>query len=102
VAKPRCWVDAELALNKLRQTPSHVSAFVEENEEEVQNERRNHDYVLHQIQMDIGAGLNVTFDMLQDSGSKANCQTHFGRVRNGSWSKAPHGMHLKVHMMVLG
>jgi arginine-tRNA-protein transferase len=64
------WVDAELALNKLRQTPRHVCAFVEENEEEVQNERRTQDYVLNQIQMDIGAGLLVTFDMLQDSGKQ--------------------------------
>lgn len=64
------WVDADLALKKLRQSPRHVCAFADENEEEMQNERRNRGYTLNQIQMDIGAGLNVTFDMLQDSGKE--------------------------------
>eukprot|EP00980_Cylindrotheca_fusiformis_P020579 scaffold7641_cov115-Cylindrotheca_fusiformis.AAC.25 len=64
------WVDAEPALIKLRQTPRHVCALVDEEEEQSQYEPYNHDYVLNQIQMDIGAGMNVTFDMLQDSGKE--------------------------------
>ena len=94
-------MDAELAMNKLRQTPRHVSAFVEENEEEVQNERRNHDYVLHQIQMDIGAGLNVTFDMLQDSGKQIVKPILEEFVMEAGQKLHMAGMHLKVHMMVL-
>lgn len=68
------WVDAESALTKLKQTPRHVCPFVDNRTDEavvgLENESRNMDHVLQQIQMDIGAGLNVTFSMLQESGQQ--------------------------------
>ncbi|CAJ1957967.1 unnamed protein product [Cylindrotheca closterium] len=67
------WKDVEIALPKLRETTRHVCAFGDEDDQQqqqtiAQNDIRNHDYYLGQIQMDIGAGMNVVFDMLQESG----------------------------------
>jgi arginine-tRNA-protein transferase len=62
------WVNADTALLKLKHTPRHVCPFVDD--EEDSDNRRNLDYSLDQIQMDIGAGLNVTFNMLQDNGKQ--------------------------------
>lgn len=62
------WIDVELALPKIRETTRHVCAFGEEDEHDTHNNIRNHDFYMSKIQMDIGAGMNVVFDMLQESG----------------------------------
>lgn len=65
------WVDATVAIAKLQQTPRHVCSLIdttatEEHETALKNDRES--MALHQLQMDIGAGINVTIDMLQPSG----------------------------------
>lgn len=64
------WVDASEAVEKLQMTPRHVCPLVDlANQDEV-NATGNQQatMALHQLQMDIGAGINVTIDMLQPSG----------------------------------
>lgn len=83
------WVDAPTAILKLQKTPRQVCALVGDDEKEKgddgddegnsttatnfngngNDERKVVDEIsLHRIQMDIGAGMNVTLDMLQPSG----------------------------------
>lgn len=57
------WVAVENAIPKLEKTPRHVCALVEKADEE-----NNSQDLLHQLPMDIGAGMNVTFGMLQTNG----------------------------------
>lgn len=64
------WKDVEIALPKIRESARHVCALGDEDEQQTQNDIRNHDYHLSQIQMDIGAGMNVVYDMLQESGKE--------------------------------
>ena len=71
------WVAAGTALEKLKQTPRHVCALVDtttttndEAVKEQESEKRNISQIMNQIQMDIGAGLNVTYGMLQESGQQ--------------------------------
>jgi arginyl-tRNA---protein transferase len=65
------WVDATEAVARLQKTPRHVCPLVDsatdENEENALQKHRS-TVALHQLQMDIGAGINVTIDMLQPSG----------------------------------
>jgi arginine-tRNA-protein transferase len=79
------WVDAPTAVTKLQKTPRHVCPLVEDNENGAgegdvasgrEQSRRgaggdsaiDSAIALHQLQMDIGAGINVTIDMLQPNG----------------------------------
>lgn len=81
------WVDATEAIAKLRMTKRHVCPLIEVNQNSKENEdndsnstntmkkkKNNIDTdtdittVLNSLQMDIGAGINVTIDMLQSSG----------------------------------
>ena len=86
------WVDATEAIAKLRMTQRHVCPLIEVNRNSKQNEdndsnstntikkKNNIDTdtdtdtdtdittALNTLQMDIGAGINVTIDMLQSSG----------------------------------
>jgi arginine-tRNA-protein transferase len=65
------WVDAEIAIPKLQQTPQQVCTLVEEEDTPTTtNNDSNNDLLLNQLYMDIGAGMNVTFSMLQPSGQR--------------------------------
>ena len=78
------WVDADEAIAKLQMTPRHVCPLAKPISKEDKPER-NHvntdtesnegeftkadvTAALNVLQMDIGAGINVTIDMLQPSG----------------------------------
>ncbi|KAG7351981.1 arginyl-tRNA-protein transferase [Nitzschia inconspicua] len=61
------WVDAPEAIAKLQQTPLHVCPLIDRSMDE-EEETAQTNAALHQLQMDIGAGINVTIDMLQPSG----------------------------------
>jgi len=71
------WVNVSEAVPKLQQSPCHVCPLVDveegtrkQGESGDRDNTTNSSYatVLHQLQMDIGAGINVTIDMLQPSG----------------------------------
>ena len=81
------WVDADEAIAKLQMTPRHVCPLVEPATKVGKQERDNNNTdlesneggtngdkkaditaALNVLQMDIGAGINVTIDMLQSSG----------------------------------
>jgi arginyl-tRNA---protein transferase len=64
------WVNVPDAVAKLQKTPRHICPLVDvvnENEERAERTRRA-TAALHQLQMDIGVGINVTIDMLQPIG----------------------------------
>lgn len=60
------WVDATEAMKKLQQTPTNICALVDgdESSQELQEEQ------IKQVVMDIGAGVNVTIDMLHANGQE--------------------------------
>ena len=74
------WVDATIAIEKLQRTPRHVCPLIEatpkteeksKNANEIRNQKATSLDIngsLRNLQMDIGAGMNVTIDMLQSSG----------------------------------
>ena len=77
------WVDATMAISKLQMTPRHVCPLIEATPK--CDEKKDSDSTaarkqkktnigidaLNNLQMDIGAGMNVTIDMLQPSGVEA-------------------------------
>jgi len=77
------WVDATMAISKLQMTPRHVCPFIEATPK--CDEKKDSDSTaarkqkktnicidaLNSLQMDIGAGMNVTIDMLQSNGVEA-------------------------------
>ena len=80
------WVDAAIAIPKLQMTPRHICSLAEQKpnteEDANNNEKENSKCItksrddvndgiadaLNALQMDIGAGMNVTIDMLHSSG----------------------------------
>ena len=72
------WVDATTAISKLRSTPRHVCALSQplphydaKKHSRLKESVNVNDEItdaLNALQMDIGAGLNVTIDMLHSSG----------------------------------
>jgi arginine-tRNA-protein transferase len=72
------WVNCPKAIPKLQQTPQHVCALVDEEEkkdksssgDDTNHKRTFSDAFLSEIPMDIGAGMAVTLDMLQENGKQ--------------------------------
>jgi arginine-tRNA-protein transferase len=65
------WKSAELAVPKLQHTLRHVCALVDvarQGEEEESLEQKRQEQIVKGIVMDIGAGINVTIEMLQENG----------------------------------
>ena len=60
------WVDAAEATKKLQQTPIHVCALSDDQGDDENDTNKSR--LIGLIPMDIGAGMNVTIDMLQDQG----------------------------------
>lgn len=70
------WVDCPIAIPKLLRTPQHVCALVDTDDKHSSQEQQPpqkqtvSDECLSGIPMDIGAGMAVTLDMLQDNGKQ--------------------------------
>jgi arginine-tRNA-protein transferase len=65
------WVDAQEAVKKLQRTPRHVCPLIfdgDSDDETEHDDTSRNELALHHLYMDIGAGINVTIDMLQPSG----------------------------------
>lgn len=63
------WIDCSKAIPKLKQTPHHVCSLIDTEKEKDETKERNiEDSALAEIPMDIGAGMTVTLEMLQDNG----------------------------------
>jgi arginine-tRNA-protein transferase len=64
------WVDATQAMQKLQQTPTNICALVNGGDESASSEPPQQEQLVKQVLMDIGAGMNVTIDMLHANGQQ--------------------------------